>query len=80
MIRQLLPNANIDVYEKSDSVGGRLSVVKVGNNDFEAGGSIIHNKNQYLVSFMKETGKNTSKFFLNFALNKILSKKSLESL
>ncbi|XP_002158745.2 prenylcysteine oxidase 1 isoform X2 [Hydra vulgaris] len=55
-LRKLMPNVKIDVYEKSHIVGGRLSIVKVGDHEFEAGGSIIHNKNQYVVNFMKETG------------------------
>lgn len=56
--RKLLgPSAVIHVYEKSDRVGGRLDVVTVKGDAVEAGGSIIHSSNQYMVNFIHEMGK-----------------------
>lgn len=49
--------ANIDVYEASDQVGGRLGVVEVAGRFYESGGSIIHPKNLYMSTFVKELGK-----------------------
>uniref|UniRef100_T1IKD7 Prenylcysteine lyase domain-containing protein n=1 Tax=Strigamia maritima TaxID=126957 RepID=T1IKD7_STRMM len=45
-------DAKIDVYEKSH-VGGRLSVVEFGGQKYEAGGSIIHERNRYMADIAK---------------------------
>ncbi|XP_014225239.1 prenylcysteine oxidase-like isoform X1 [Trichogramma pretiosum] len=45
-------NAEIHVFEKN-VVGGRLSLVKFGNEEFEAGGAIIHPRNKYMQEFVK---------------------------
>ncbi|XP_011501304.1 PREDICTED: prenylcysteine oxidase-like [Ceratosolen solmsi marchali] len=45
-------NLKIDIFE-SKTIGGRLATVKLGNNDFEAGGAIIHPRNIYMKYFVK---------------------------
>ena len=48
--------AHIDLYEPN-KIGGRLSVVEVNGRNFESGGSIIHERNKYMVDFLKLLGK-----------------------
>lgn len=48
--------ANIDVYEASDRIGGRLGVVEIAGRFYESGGSVIHPKNLYMSSFVRELG------------------------
>uniref|UniRef100_A0A7S3V0W4 Prenylcysteine lyase domain-containing protein n=1 Tax=Aplanochytrium stocchinoi TaxID=215587 RepID=A0A7S3V0W4_9STRA len=46
--------AQIDVFEKNfDRLGGRLSTVQVGKEYYEAGGSVIHPRNKYMVGIHK---------------------------
>ncbi|XP_064634573.1 prenylcysteine oxidase 1-like [Lineus longissimus] len=55
-LRQLFgDNAKIDVYEPGH-VGGRIKAVQVDGRFYEAGASIIHPKNQYMVNFTKMLG------------------------
>ena len=57
-VRQILgPDAEIEVFERSDKVGGRLATIEVAGNVYEAGGSIIHPENMYMKSFVKDLGK-----------------------
>lgn len=42
----------IDIFE-AGTVGGRLATVKLGNVEFEAGGSVIHGRNKYMETFRK---------------------------
>uniref|UniRef100_A0ABD2WI66 Prenylcysteine lyase domain-containing protein n=1 Tax=Trichogramma kaykai TaxID=54128 RepID=A0ABD2WI66_9HYME len=51
-LTKLFRNAEIHVFEKN-VVGGRLSLVKFGNEEFEAGGAIIHPRNKYMQEFVK---------------------------
>jgi len=44
--------ANIDVYE-SNQVGGRLALAKIGNKEYEIGGSVIHPRNEYMSEFAR---------------------------
>ncbi|KAH9518825.1 Prenylcysteine oxidase [Bulinus truncatus] len=56
-LRQLLGSkATIDIYE-ADKVGGRTALIKINGQNFEAGGSVIHNKNKYMVSFAEKFKK-----------------------
>lgn len=48
-------NLNIDLYE-AETIGGRLATVQIDNNEFEAGGSIIHPENKYMQEFVKLLG------------------------
>ncbi|XP_032672865.1 prenylcysteine oxidase-like isoform X2 [Odontomachus brunneus] len=48
-------NLEIDLYE-ARHVGGRLATVTIGNNTYEAGGSIIHPRNMYMQKFVKLLG------------------------
>ncbi|CAL7951839.1 unnamed protein product [Xylocopa violacea] len=48
-------NLKIDLYE-AKSIGGRLATVKIDDNEFEAGGSIIHPQNKYMQEFVKLLG------------------------
>ena len=57
-VRQILgPDAQIEVFERSDKVGGRLATIQVAGHVYEAGGSIIHPENMYMKSFVKDLGK-----------------------
>lgn len=47
--------ASVDVFEKG-KIGGRLALVKIGKEEYESGGSIIHDKNKYMRDFMKMLG------------------------
>ncbi|KAJ9581485.1 hypothetical protein L9F63_023332, partial [Diploptera punctata] len=47
--------AQIDLYEPNQ-IGGRLSVIEVNGRNYEAGGSIIHGRNKYMVDFLKHFG------------------------
>ncbi|XP_076248592.1 prenylcysteine oxidase 1 [Calliopsis andreniformis] len=48
-------NLNIDLYE-AKTIGGRLATVEIDQNEFEAGGSIIHPQNKYMQEFAKLLG------------------------
>ena len=55
--RKLLgTSAQIDVYEKTDRIGGRLDVITLNGQTIESGGTIIHSSNKYMVEFTKEMG------------------------
>lgn len=45
----------ITIYE-SKQVGGRLKTVEINGNEYEAGGSVIHEKNLYMKRFADELG------------------------
>jgi len=65
-------DAEIDVYEKG-KVGGRLATVTIDGREYEAGGSIIHPKNQYMVNFTRILGiRNYLHFNMLFKLIKPL--------
>lgn len=49
-------NALIDVYE-SGRVGGRLATVKLGQEYYETGGSILHPSNAYMEHFVQTLGQ-----------------------
>ncbi|ESO83268.1 hypothetical protein LOTGIDRAFT_236715 [Lottia gigantea] len=46
---------HIDLFE-SERVGGRLANINIDGYDYEAGGSIIHPKNKYMVEFAEKFG------------------------
>ncbi|CAM6110910.1 unnamed protein product [Calypogeia fissa] len=46
----------IAIYERHDQVGGRLAQVQLGDDKFEAGGSIIANKNRHMRDFVELLG------------------------
>ncbi|XP_050441089.1 prenylcysteine oxidase 1-like [Adelges cooleyi] len=49
-------NVSIDLYE-GDTIGGRLATVALKDgNEYEAGGSIIHERNRYMSSFVDING------------------------
>ena len=56
-LRQNDPEAQIDVYERKDTIGGRVALVKVGANEYEAGAAIIHSENLYASRLLKLLGK-----------------------
>ena len=57
-IRELFGvQANIDVFEASNRIGGRLDTVEIAGKKFESGGSIIHPKNKYMGDFVEKLGK-----------------------
>ncbi|XP_050410806.1 prenylcysteine oxidase 1 [Patella vulgata] len=45
----------IDLFE-SERVGGRLANINIDGVEYEAGGSILHPKNKYMVEFAKQFG------------------------
>ena len=49
-------NVDLDIFEKGQ-VGGRLATVKISDHYYNAGGSIIHPKNMYMVNFTEMLGK-----------------------
>ena len=56
-LRQLFgPKVDIAIYEDV-SVGGRLANIKVAGQEFEAGGSMIHDQNMYMVNFTRLLGE-----------------------
>ena len=38
-------------------MGGRLANIKVAGQEFEAGGSVIHDQNMYMVNFTRLLGE-----------------------
>ncbi|XP_078050178.1 prenylcysteine oxidase 1 isoform X3 [Augochlora pura] len=48
-------NVNIDLYE-AKTIGGRLTTIQIDDNEFEAGGAIIHPQNKYMQKFVKLLG------------------------
>lgn len=49
------PNVKIDVFEPGD-IGGRLATVKIGEHEYETGGSVIHPLNLHMKHFMDRLG------------------------
>lgn len=49
------PTVKIDVFEPGD-IGGRLATVKVGDHEYETGGSVIHPLNLHMKHFMDRLG------------------------
>ncbi|KAL2716889.1 prenylcysteine oxidase-like [Vespula squamosa] len=45
----------IDLYE-ANKIGGRLATIKIDDNEYEAGGSIIHQENKYMQEFLDLLG------------------------
>lgn len=54
-LRQLLPDAELDLFEK-DKIGGRLATEQIGEKKYEVGGSIIHPLNAYMVNHTRLFG------------------------
>lgn len=50
----------ISIYEEKDKVGGRMAVVELAGDTFEAGASILHPKNLHSVKFAQLLGLNQS--------------------
>ena len=48
---------DIDVYEQHDDIGGRMAVVEMDGQIFEAGGSVVHESNKYLTQFCEISGR-----------------------
>ncbi|CAL1532123.1 unnamed protein product [Lymnaea stagnalis] len=56
-LRQLFgEKATIDIFE-AEKVGGRTAVIKINGLNYEAGGSVIHTKNKYMVKFAEKFNK-----------------------
>lgn len=49
------PAVKIDVFE-SGTVGGRLATVKMGDYEYETGGSVIHPLNLHMKEFIEKLG------------------------
>ncbi|GAA6217007.1 prenylcysteine oxidase 1 [Lates japonicus] len=54
------PGVKIDVFE-SGTVGGRLATVKIGDYEYETGGSVIHPLNLHMKQFIEKLGIPTRK-------------------
>ncbi|CAK9038941.1 Prenylcysteine oxidase (Chloride ion pump-associated 55 kDa protein) [Durusdinium trenchii] len=52
--REEFPEADIHVFERSDQLGGRARLFNDAGESYEAGASIIHDKNQYMSDFATE--------------------------
>ena len=50
-------NYEIDVFEQSNKVGGRVATIRFDDKEYEAGGSIIHERNRYATEFLYRFGK-----------------------
>ncbi len=50
------PGVQIDVFEQ-DTVGGRLATVKIGDHEYETGGSVIHPLNLHMKHFVEKLGE-----------------------
>ncbi|KAH9405785.1 hypothetical protein TYRP_014081 [Tyrophagus putrescentiae] len=46
----------IDIFEQSSKVGGRVATVRFGDDEYEAGGSIIHERNKYAAELVRRFG------------------------
>lgn len=46
----------LDVYDKTDRIGGRVKTIDFSGRKYEAGGSIIHSKNMLAVNLAKKLG------------------------
>ncbi len=56
-IREYLQEAvHIDLFEQN-KIGGRLATVRYGDEIFETGGCIIHERNKYMNEFRKKFGE-----------------------
>ncbi|XP_066933651.1 prenylcysteine oxidase 1-like isoform X2 [Clytia hemisphaerica] len=58
--KSLGETVQIDVFEKSDHIGGRLHIVTIDGQSIESGGTIIHSSNKYTVDFVKDLGLGTN--------------------
>ncbi|XP_061732265.1 prenylcysteine oxidase 1 isoform X2 [Nerophis ophidion] len=52
------PGVKIDVFEPAE-VGGRLATVKIGNQEYETGGAVIHPLNLHMKQFIDTLGLST---------------------
>lgn len=57
-LRDLNPSVELHVFEQHDRIGGRLLTIELDDpsKTINAGGSIIHKDNHYIVSFAQELG------------------------
>lgn len=46
----------VDLFEKTDKIGGRLAIRKIGDKYYETGGTIIHERNQYAKDLVNDLG------------------------
>lgn len=53
------PGVKIDVFEPG-TVGGRLATVKIGDDEYETGGSVIHPLNLHMKQFIEKLGNTSS--------------------
>eukprot|EP00053_Salpingoeca_punica_P006371 m.60403 g.60403 ORF g.60403 m.60403 type:complete len:516 (+) comp13660_c0_seq1:243-1790(+) len=56
LLRERHPAAEIHVYEAADRAGGRCDMVEHRGTRFEAGASVIHGANRYMVAWAEECG------------------------
>jgi len=59
-------NYEIDIYEKSNKIGGRVATIRFEDKDYEAGGSIIHERNRYAAQLLKKFGNFLNIFIPDF--------------
>lgn len=48
----------IDIFEQSNKIGGRVATIQFDEFDYEAGGSILHERNHYAATFRDLFGLN----------------------
>ena len=60
-LKELVPDAEITVFESAPFVGGRVQTIRMGERDIETGGSVIHDKNQHAVRLAQQFGLNITR-------------------
>ena len=75
-LREKLGKDSLDltVIEKTDRIGGRVKCVKMFGSEYETGGTMISELNQYMIGFMKLSGGNVTCYWVrHFATNQLFS-------
>lgn len=49
-------NYDIDIFEQSSKIGGRVATIRFEDKEYEAGGSIIHERNRYATELVRKLG------------------------
>lgn len=68
LIKQTDYKVTVDLLEKTDKIGGRLAIRKIGDKYYETGGTIIHERNEYAKDLVNDLGMHLMrlKLFLLF--------------
>lgn len=72
-------NVELVVFDENSVIGGRAATVKVFENEYETGASVIHSKNRLAVDLVKELSKISNMALSNQLKWLINYKKSLQN-